>query len=313
MSDGYGQIFASAINAASQMIQAGIGTGTTTNGDTASNTHSVATVNVDDSTTTTTSGSTSTTNSVDPGVLAMLKQLAGTAISNSTDPSKTQGIITGFIQQAGDAISQIYGAQKQAGIYNSSSAASQSGDIVSRATADAASAILNYTTGQQNIAQNALQTLSQDTLNQVVNSNSSQTVNMKGVTTNTLDSSSTGTSHSKSSTSSSIVCTHLYNQGRISRQEYWDTTKDFLTYPQYLKEAYWMTASPVVVYMKKHPYSALTFIATKLFVARTKYLSGPKTLSGFLARYFIAACCIPAGLKYVFKQYMDMLVEEDYV
>lgn len=243
----------------------------------------------------------------DPGVIAMLKQLASTALSNSEDPSKTTGLLTGILQQAGDAIGSIFGKQSQAGIYNSSSTNIQNNDILSRAGADAAQAILGYQTTEQGVANTALSQLLQATATSTVQTDAQTSGSSQTTGTSTVKSQNTGTVANQQSSGMSIVCTWMFKRGLLDRQEYLISTMDFGKKPIHHIYGYIAAILPIMWLLKKYPNSYFAKIIVKLFQARTEYICSmyylkgcEKKVSGFLARLLIASWCFPVAFIFYF-------------
>jgi len=275
-------------------------TNTLTNSSSNSSSSVISNVNTTSSDNTTTSSDTTVSNSADPAVIAMLKQLANTAIANSTDQSKTQGLLTGILQQAGDAMKVVFGNQAQAGVYNSSAATSQNNDIYSRAAADAASAILGYQTQQEQIASgigNSLlaATATQETKNNTV---SNQTFSSAASTDTQSNAQATATQSSKSSTSGSIICTWMYQTGKLSLYKYAKAGKQFNALPWYMQEGYRAVARPVLEYIKANPNSRVARGVLNLFGARTSYVCGNRSIKNFGAKALIATICTPTSIYY---------------
>lgn len=369
---GIGSIASAAVDITKFLI--GNNTVTNTNGSTNSATHADTTVssesdvatdiatNTDKRTlgTVTTSGENKTattndvstntfnqiSNSADPGVIAMLKQLAGTAISNSTDPSKTTGLLSGILQSAGDAMAAVFGQQKQAGVYNSASAQSVNNDILSRASADAAQAILGYKTGQQTLADTALNQLLGATSVQTTRGSSNQhTSNLvdqftsntvatdmdeftsqiqqtRGQTINNVSTHAAGDAisivnqTSKSSTKASVVCTWMYSRKMLSARRYIIVTEDLRRKTWYVQKGYLLGAAPLVRQLQRSPTSLLSKLIISLFSARTEYVCSmkglrgcKKTLYGGVARFLIACYSASPSIYILLKHSLLSFLE----
>lgn len=142
---------------------------------TAGNTGGIAPVNVSQliasigplitGTTTNQSGTSTqtTTSNVPNSLLQALLDQYNTASSNATNPAITQGIVDNILSQAAKAFTPTIGAQNSSGLYNSSTLSMLDSYAQAQATAQASSAVLNYTTSQQQLAQAAAQNLIADT------------------------------------------------------------------------------------------------------------------------------------------------------
>lgn len=272
--------------------------------------------------------------SADPDVIANLKQLAQTAINNSTDTSKTTGLISGILQTAGDAMTSIFGQQKQAGIYNGSTATVLANDTNARATADAASAVLGYQQGQQQIAGTALNQLLAATASSSTHSTSDVALNTDQLTTNqsttssqqttgttsTTDTStdaqthatsnanqnqnvaSTSQTQSQGSSSASIVCTWMYNHQMLKRVDYYNSMQQFHKKGQYTRRGYLIFAKPLVAELIRDQASIFSQVIIWLFLNRTNYVCGRKSLSGFISCWLVILGCLPPGLYLIAKE-----------
>lgn len=307
MSDiaGIGSIASAAVNLAEYVI--GTNSTNTVTGNSSSNTSSYADTNVssssDTTSTTNTSSNQTTTNSADPGVIQTLKDLASTAISNSTDPTKTQGLLSGILQSANDAMTSVFGNQKQAGVYDSSATASQTGDILSRAAAQAASSILGYDTSQQQIAGTALNQLLGATAVQNVNANSTsttdtnQTQSASTVVSGNTSSNATSTQTTKSSSGMSVVCTWMHMYDMLSTRDYVRVMKDFKrAYPWYSRAGYITMATPMVRWLEQDCTSRKSRAVLALFGSRTRYVCGERTIKNWAAKKLIMLMVIPFGV-----------------
>lgn len=265
-----------------------------------------------------TNTSSTTSASADPGVIATLKALASTAIGNSTDPSKTTGILSGFLQSAGDAIGAIFGQQSQAGIYNSASTKVESNDVLSRASADAASAVLGYKTSQEQIAASALGQLLQATATTKSNTQTNQasSVASGSVTDTTVGSTKAATdtniqvagtkggtiSNSDTQTGISVVCTWMYRNGMLDRKKYVLVSRDFAAKPSYIIQGYLTTVHPLLKKVQKKETSLVSKATLAVFRARTDYICGEKYFGGWCARAIVAIGCAPASLYFFLKE-----------
>lgn len=313
-----------------------------------------ATTNVTDTTTgseTDTNSSTSDShtvqNSTDPGVVAMLRSLAQSAINNSTDPSKTTGILSGIIQQAGDAMTSIFGAVRNSGLYNSASGLSQTNDVLSRAGADAASAILGYQTGQQNIADTALNQLggflsSITTTDNSSTSGKSVTSGFTNTTSATAQATGSDTStntvqelgthvvgqtintsqsqqQSSQSKGMSVVCTWMHRNSLLSTRKYAIATDDLGRMPWYVRKGYFTFAGPLVSILEKDHTNRISRAIISLFTARTNQICAlrdkrggcKKSLYGAFARLVIASLCFPFCLFFLLIHMKNFLIGKD--
>lgn len=273
----------------------------------------------DTSNSSTTNSNSTTTNSADPAVIASLKQLASTAMSNSTDPTQTQNLLTGILQQAGDAMTSIFGTQNQAGIYNSSAAASQTNDILSRAGADAAQAILGYQTTEQGVADTALNQAASATATQTTNASSTTNSNTSATDTATTNASSQSTTTGSSSTSSgsSVVCTWMFQHKMLGAKKYYVVSQDLMNKTWYVQKGYLMFAAPLVSILERDHTTKLSRAIISIFSARTEHVCALRGLRGCkkswygrIARFAIATACVPTSF-YFWLQHIGVLKQRE--
>lgn len=237
--------------------------------------------------------------SASPIALDMLQKIAQLAINNSQDPTKTQGLIQGILQQAGDAMTTIFGKAAQSGVYNSSATNTQTNDVLSRATADAATAVLGYQTSQEQIAANAANNLASATA--IKTDTASTAVHSESATQ------TASTTQSKSKSGMSVVCTWMHNNNMLSTKRYYLVTKDFLAKPWYHQAGYHIVAHYFLKALNKNSKSFLSKFLISLFYARTEYVcalhnlqGAKKTWKGKLALGFVwSICALPAIYVYL--------------
>lgn len=116
--------------------------------------------------TTTTSGgkssttqNSSTTSGNSPDILSSLVGNVNTAISNSQDSSKTDALVADIMRQSAIAFAPTLAASNSAGLYNSSTLNLLSNNAKATATSASTKAVLDYQTGQQQIANQGLATI----------------------------------------------------------------------------------------------------------------------------------------------------------
>lgn len=114
--------------------------------------------------TSTTSGGTTTTKASSsvgnaPDILSAILGSVNTAASNAQDTTKTDALVANIMAESARAFTPTIAAQNSAGLYNSSTLSLLSGDARARATAASSKAVLDYQTGQQQIAQQGLSTV----------------------------------------------------------------------------------------------------------------------------------------------------------
>lgn len=272
-----------------------------------------------------TSGVTTSKSTADPGAIAMLRALATTAIGNSENPDATTGLLKGILQTAGDAMTKVFGQQSQAGLYNSSATAAQNNDILSRAGADAASAILGYKTNEQSIASGALDSILKATGQTTTNtySDTASADNTGQITSavagtisdNKQNSSNVTVGESATQSSSktqqkgllnSVVCTWMFKHGFLSRQRYFVVITDFRTKPLHHQLGYIYTVAPLVRELNRDRTSLISRAVLWLFTHRTEYVCAlhelpgcSRTWKGLISRAIVAAACTPLGLKHM--------------
>lgn len=106
--------------------------------------------------------STSTTtskSSIDPATLAMLNSIITTAGGNASNPAATKGIVDNILAESSQAFAPVIASGNSAGLYGTSTLANLASESKARATAAASKAVLDYTTSQQSIQLNALNTV----------------------------------------------------------------------------------------------------------------------------------------------------------
>lgn len=121
------------------------------------------------------SDQTSTTQkNADPGTLAALLGIAQNASDKAQNPDITNQIVQNIFQQSAQAFAPTAGAAASTGLYNTSTLGLLSDNARAQATTQAASAVLNFQTSQQQIAQNSLTS--------VLNATGSSTTTSKAAT-----------------------------------------------------------------------------------------------------------------------------------
>jgi hypothetical protein len=287
--------YSNALNSAVGLAQFIMGSNTTTNTVTnGSGTTDVAT---------SVEASSNTKLGADPDVIAALKTLAGTAVSNSTDNNQVRDLLAGILQKAGDAMSTVFGKQSQAGLYNSSSTASQNSDIMARAAADAATAILGYKTTQQTLAgttYNQLANITQ-TKSDIAKTNTTSHAAVVNNSTNTQTTEKAGVS---------MVCTFMHRNKLLDSKRYVTSTKDFIKRPWYVKSGYLVIARPLVTLLEKNHTTFLAGLIMWIFAARTEYICSKyklpgctRKLSGCLAANLVICACFFPAVWLIFKSY----------
>lgn len=106
---------------------------------------------------TATTGKTTTGNT--PDILAALLSSITTANANAVDTSKTDAIVANIMKESAIAFAPTIAQSNAAGLYNSSTLSLLSTEAKARAGQTSAKAVLDYQTGQQQIAQQGLSTL----------------------------------------------------------------------------------------------------------------------------------------------------------
>lgn len=325
-----GSALQAAVDLAKYVIGVQTTTNSTTSGTSSSATSSGTAVSDTTDTNSTTQSETDTTghttsltttqNTTDPGVVASLRDLAQTAITNSTDPSKTTGILSGILQQAGDAMTSIFGTQKQAGIYDSSSANTQAGDILSRAGAQAASAILGYRTSQQQLADTVLnqlggflsgvttnnQTDSNQSIKALTNTNTHVQENAQTNAVGNTESQVFSKTSSSSKTGMSVVCSWMYQKNMLTPRKYFVVTSDFEKKAWYIRKGYLTLAAPLVSILNEDHTNWKGRAIISIFRARTEEIcairdpkgDAKKSLYGKFARASIAIICTLPSLYF---------------
>ena len=237
--------------------------------------------------------------SADPAILAMMKSLAGTAIDNANNAGKIDnGIISSFLKQATDAMTQVFGQQNQSGIYSGATAQVINNDTMARASADAVAAINTYQTGQQGVATNALQDLLTATATQT----------STGSASGQTSSDSTSNTKSTSKTKASLICTWMFKNGLLPREQYIAVTRDFKKRGWKVQTAYVQFATPLVIELNRDRTSLLSRATLALFTSRTQWVCAragvaglEMKISGQLARAAVWSLVLPFYLRLVFS------------
>lgn len=168
------------------------------------------------STGTTASTGTSTTAS-DAGSIALSKGVAAQALSNSEDATKTTGLVDNIIKQAAIAFAPTRVATNNSGSYNSTSTEMLADNARALATGQAAGAVLNYQTAQQQIANSAagdLLNATKTTSNSGESTTAGTTVG--GSTSDTTGSNTQNTSGSTNTVSDTNQSTNTDTSARIN-------------------------------------------------------------------------------------------------
>lgn len=157
----------------------------------------------------TTGTTTSTTGSSDASI-ASAQSLLDQANNNSVDGSKTSGLVQNILTQAALTFAPNLTKAPTAGIYNATSTGLLQGNAEAQATAQAAGAVLNYQTQQQNLAAQASSNLLQATKTTTGSTTGAQTDSQailnslltSGLSTNTGSSTNTGAAKNTGNTTS---------------------------------------------------------------------------------------------------------------
>lgn len=119
------------------------------------------------------------------------------------------------------------------------------------------------------------------------------TTNQSGTVTN-----DTTTQQKKKGALQWIVCTELYQQGRLPHKYYRYGAKVFAAHDDRIKQGYYLWAVPLVKHLRKKPQSIISAIAQDVFTARAEYLAAQagckdarKTVAGFIVTYGLIAMC----------------------
>lgn len=231
----------------------------------------------------------------DPEVIAALKALAAQAVSNSTNSNNTNDLLSGILQKAGDAMTGTFGRQKQSGLYNSSSTIVQNNDIMSRAAADAAQAILGYRTSQQTLAENTYKQLADITATK--SDAAVAKTHSEVIATNESTSQKT-----EQKAGLSMICTFMHKKKLLSNRKYITSTRDFMLRPWYVRAGYLVIARPLVAMLERGHDGIFAKMVMKIFAARTDYICSKYNIAdchvtpfNWLANaIIICACFFPA-------------------
>lgn len=107
----------------------------------------------------TSTGTTATSSTAAPEAIAALQSILTSAQANGTDTSKLTDLVNNLFTQAGQNFLPTVGAASASGLYNSSTLGLLSDQSKGNAINQAATAVLNYQTQQQQIASNAATSL----------------------------------------------------------------------------------------------------------------------------------------------------------
>lgn len=298
--DGLGSALQGATALAQYVLGVNTSSTTNSNGTTDSSSHADTTVTSDNKT------KSETATSIDPDIFAMFKSMAVTADNNSKNPVQAQGLISGILQQAMDTMTSIFGRGNQSGLYNSDAVKTQNNDVMSRATALASQAVLNYQTGQQNIEADVLAKAGAASTKTTTNTDSldTATTHVTGGSHTDVKSSSYTSGHS----GMSIICTYLFEQKRIKPAHYVINIKDFDKKPWYIREGYLTLSRPLLKMIKKNPTSLFSRSICWIFLRRTeaicakyKYKNVKPSFSGHFARALVATVCFFPCLMYLIQ------------
>jgi hypothetical protein len=184
-----------------------------------------------------------------------------TTTEEEVDPAKAKALLEQLLSGV-NGLAAITSGQKTVGIYDSTTNQQLVNDLLARSTADIA-ALGKKTTQAQ---------------------------------TGTVTDSS---SQHKKGALEWIVCTELYNQGRMPHKFYRYGARVFASYSDRSKQGYYLWAVPAVRHLRKHPHSVLSAILQDVFVARAEYLAAQagckearKTVAGFLTTHVLFVVCV---------------------
>lgn len=244
---------------------------------------------------------TSTAMGIDPEILQMLKDLATQAFSNSNDSNKTKDLVGGIVQSAIDAVSGIFGKQQASGAYDNSSTTAQNDNIISRASADAAAAVLGYQSNQEQVANDVLGKAAAATSVQTVTKDEAASTDT--TVNGTTDQNTTSQSVSSSKGGASIICTYLNAIGIIPDRYYVITAREFKKYPISAQRGYLMLAKYLLKHLKRRPTSVFSKIIVYLFVTRTMQMCAEQQVrnvksswQGKMSKWVIATAVFFPGL-----------------
>lgn len=200
-----------------------LGTGKTTTGGTTSSSGNTNQNQSQDQTQVTT-----TNKSADPGTLAALLGIAQNASNNAQNPDITAQIVNNIFKQSAEAFAPTIGSAASTGLYNTSTLGLLSNDARARATAQAASSVLNFQTSQQQIANNALSSVLSAT------GSSTSTTAVAGKTTTATQTDNKGATNNYSITAPSVSGGNLLQSiagigATIFGKKAFDAASPFLT------------------------------------------------------------------------------------
>ena len=235
----------------------------------------------------------SVTGTTNPAFLTALFGAATQALSNADNPAMTDNLVQNIFRQSKIAFAPVAETANSSGIYSGATLDTLKSQAQANAVGQAASSVLGYKVQEQNIAQGDLADLLAAT--RTVTQNETQT---------TKQNTQTQTSGNSGGILGSVICTHLYAQGKLTRAEYATVMRHFKSGVQFVIPGYFFFAIPAVQHMRARPESWLTKALTSIFLARTKnvvhecgVLSARWTYYGVLARTLVAiatlACTIP--------------------
>lgn len=88
-----------------------------------------------------------------------------------------------------------------------------------------------------------------------------------------------------------IICTELFNQGKLSFNLFSAGSEKFSSYDEQIKRGYYIWAVPSTKHLKQHPNSLYSKFLEVLFVARAKHIAGERSIGSAIAYYGVHAVC----------------------
>jgi len=187
---------------AAQILPLIFGSGKTSTVDTAGKTVQSGTSTVNNGTTTQ-----SAVNGASPLAIAALLAQLQQAQNNAANPSAVDPIVQNIMRQATLAFTPVLAKEAASGLYNTSTRGLLAQEAANNATASASSAVLQYVTGQQSLANQAAQALAAATRTTDTTGNTANTSNTAGNSNENL------TSNRTSSTASPLSTSNLLGAG----------------------------------------------------------------------------------------------------
>lgn len=239
---------------------------------------------------------TTTVGTADKGALDQARSMVSGALSAVNDSGAINNLISSVLGKAAITFGQTQGgAERQAGLYDSSSEKLLSGFAQGQAAADATSAVLNYKTTEQGIANQANQSILTATEGSTVagtTSNIDKTRDLGknfNVTKNTQNQDTTGTQTTNTNSTTtqksqsqqnglldnSVICSELMRQRKLDRRSWMISAIHFNNggVSKNGMEAYHNWSAAVVSWIRVFPNGKVASLFTVLMKGRSQNIA----------------------------------------